>query len=340
MALPPRATRIADVAALAGVSTATVSRTLANPEVVSPQMREKVMAAVRQTSYTRNIVAANLRSRQTMLVLVVVPDIANPFFAEVLRGIDKTLSGSGYGIIIGNLANSAAKEAHFVDLVFSGQVDGVLLLCGHVPQGKGRQMDVANVPLVAVCEFIPHVTLPQVGIDNQAAAQRVAQYLVGLGHKRFAYISGPASNILDKQRDAGFGNGLKAAGIRKPHLRFEGDFTFQSGALAATEFLTLKQRPTAIFAANDEMAIGFLKTVQKSGVKVPRDVSVVGFDDIEYSEYCEPTLTTVHQPRSALGAAAARLLLDCMQGHEEIAKPRSQYLEAPMVERLSSAVIG
>ena len=152
--------KIADVARLAGVSVATVSRTLARPEVVIEETRTRVLAAVRDTGYTPNISARNLRVRKTMVVLVAVPDIANPFFAEVLQGIDDTLSAAGYGLIIANLAGSPEKEARYVDLVCAGQADGVLLLCGHVMRSPDRDLRDAGVPLVAACEYIPARKLP------------------------------------------------------------------------------------------------------------------------------------------------------------------------------------
>lgn len=154
-ALHRNTAKIADVARLAGVSVATVSRTLARPEVVTEETRKRVLAAVRDTGYTPNISARNLRVRKTMVVLVAVPDIANPFFAEVLQGIDDTLSTAGYGLIIADLAGSPEKEARYVDLVCAGQADGVLLLCGHVMRSPDRDLREARVPLVAACEYIP-----------------------------------------------------------------------------------------------------------------------------------------------------------------------------------------
>src|SRR5258708_25683176 len=256
-----RPARIADVAKLAGVSPATVSRTLANPGIVTTTTRDRVLEAVRQTGYVPNIAGRNLRAQRTMMVLVVVPDIANPFFAEVLRGIDDTLSAAGYGVIIGNLNNASAKEARFVDLVSAGQVDGVLLLNGHIPEGNGRSLRDAHIPMVAACERIRGADFPQVEIRNREAARRVIAHLASLGHRRFGYISGPPNNILEHERAAGFREGLADAGIAVSAASFfDGDFTFRTGAEPARLVLAMNIRPTAVFAANDEMAIGFLKT--------------------------------------------------------------------------------
>lgn len=307
--------KIADVARLAGVSVATVSRTLARPEVVSEETRTRVLAAVRDTSYTPNISARNLRVRKTMVVLVAVPDIANPFFAEILQGIDDTLSAAGYGLVIANLAGPPEKEARYVDLVCAGQADGVLLLCGHVIRSRDRDLHDAHVPLVGACEYIPGATFPQICIDNVGAAREAVRHLIKLGHTSIAYLSGPQSTILERQRLEGYKQALKDAGIAAVDgLIMSGDFTFRTGVEAGRALLALapEVRPTALFAANDEMAIGLIKTVHAGGLQVPRDLSVVGFDGIPYADYCEPTLTTIVQPRRDLGASAAAELITLM----------------------------
>ena len=334
---PSTSAKIADVARIAGVSVATVSRALTHPDVVTDETRQRVMDAVAKTGYTPNAAARNLRIRRTMLALVVVPDIANPFFAEVLRGIDATLSLQGYGLIIANLDNSPAKEARYVELAHSGQVDGILLLCGHVPGGPSRNMAGAGVPLVGACERIANAAFPQVEINNRAAAQQATGHLVHLGHRRIAYLSGPAGNILDVERRAGYIEALAAGGIHPdPALVFPGDFTFRAGTEAARRVLEMlpDQRPTALFAANDEMAIGFLKTIHAAGYRAPDDIAIVGFDAIDYADYCEPTLTTVSQPRFQIGETAARLLARAMSGAEP--DPVCHTLDAQLLVRGSS----
>jgi LacI family transcriptional regulator, repressor for deo operon, udp, cdd, tsx, nupC, and nupG len=330
--------KIADVAQLAGVSVATVSRTLARPEVVTEETRIRVLAAVRDTGYTPNISARNLRVRKTMVVLVAVPDIANPFFAEVLQGIDDTLSASGYGLIIANLAGPPEKEARYVDLVCAGQADGVLLLCGHVMRSADRDLREARVPLVAACESIPGAAFPQVTIDNIGTAREAVQHLIALGHTSIAYLTGPKSNILERQRLEGFRLALRGAGIAiDEDLILPGDFTFRTGVEAGRALLAraVEARPTALFAANDEMAIGLIKTVHAAGLQVPRDLSVVGFDGIAYADYCEPTLTTIVQPRRDLGATAAAELIALMTTGKTAARKEIQ-LPAALVLRDST----
>lgn len=336
-----RPSRIADVARLAGVSTATVSRALANPATVAEPTRTRVLEAVREMRYTPNVVAQTLRTQRTMMVLVIVPDIANSFFAEILRGIDATLSANGYGLIIGNLGNVTAREARFVDLAFAAQVDGALILSGHMPSSKWLQLSDAAIPIVAACEAIPGTACPQVEIDNRSAARTAVAYLQSLGHRHIAYIGGPAGNILQVERRAGYRDAI-AANAGEPAVEFPvefpGDFSFAAGVAAATAFqsLKIKQRPTAVFAANDEMAIGFIKTVQDCGFNVPGDVSVIGFDDIAFAAFTTPALTTMRQPRFEIGEIAAGNLIGLMAGRTGEVAPLTR-LNAELVVRTSTA---
>lgn len=332
-----RPLRIAEVAKLAGVSTATVSRALTAPDKLRPGTLARVTEAVRRTGYAPNLAARTLRARRTMLVLVVVPDIANPFFADVLRGIDEGLSQHGYGFLIGNLANSRAKEAQLANVALSGQVDGLLLLNGRIPQGGRRPLSAGDIPMVAVCEAIPGAPIPQVEVQNREAACAAVAHLTALGHRRIAYLAGPPGNILERQRRRGFCRGLADAGIPQRVARFyPGNFSFRAGVTAAEEFLRLRHRPTALFAANDEMAIGFVKRVRSAGIAVPNDVSVVGFDGIEFADFVEPTLTTFRQPRHKLGYQGASLLVSVIRGDVIDPAQVHQRLQVLLLERGST----
>jgi LacI family transcriptional regulator, repressor for deo operon, udp, cdd, tsx, nupC, and nupG len=330
--------RIADVAALAGVSTATVSRALTAPGKLRPETLARVEAAVRRTGYTPNLPARVLRVRRSMIVLVVVPDIANPFFSDVLRGIDETLSGGGYGLLIGNLGQDRAREAQIVRIVQAGQVDGVLLLNGSVPADHAHSLVETGIAMVAVCEAIPGSGIPQVEVENRAAAREAVGHLVGLGHRSLGYIAGPPANILERERRAGFCEGLEEAGLtRRDACFWSGNFGFVAGEQAAAGYLACTRRPTAVFAANDEMAIGFIKGVRAAGLSVPRDVSVVGFDGIAFADYVEPELTTFRQPRRALGRRGAELLMRLLAGEAIAPEQMHIRLPVPLLARASSA---
>ncbi len=306
--------RIADVARLAGVSTATVSRVLAAPDMVRPKTRAAVMEAVRRSGYTPNSTARNLRTRRTMMVLAVVPNLANPVFAQILRGIDDELTEAGYGLVIGNLDNQQEREARYVDLALSKQVDGILLLNGRIPENGKRTMTEARLPMVAMCAEIPGSGIASITVQDREAGRAAVEHLVRLGHRTFGYIAGPDGNVNEAERHTGFLEGLAQAGLSEADMvRWPGRFVFAAGVVAAEAFLRLKKAPSAVFATCDESAIGFIKTVHAAGLRVPDNVSVVGFDGIEFADYVEPTLTTFQQPLHALGREGATAVLQMIR---------------------------
>jgi LacI family transcriptional regulator, repressor for deo operon, udp, cdd, tsx, nupC, and nupG len=302
--------RIADVARLAGVSTATVSRVLSDPDKVRQKTHDLVTEAVRRSGYTPNSTAQKLRTRRTMNVLVVAPRLTNPVFAEILRGVDDELTRSGYGIIIGNLDNRREREARYVDLALSRQVDGILLLTGYIPENGPRSMRESGLPIVAMCAAIDDDKIPNVVVQDREASRKAVEHLRQLGHHKFGYISGTSSSIIETERFGGFMEGITAAGLGSDDfVRWEGTFVFSAGVAAAESFLSMKERPTGIFAACDESAIGFIKRVRAERIRVPQDVSVIGFDGIELADYSEPTLTTFRQPLHELGRVGADVLM-------------------------------
>ena len=337
--LPARGPRIQDVARLADVSTATVSRALATPERVSPEARSRVFEAIAKVGYVPNPAARTLRSQKTRMVLVVLPNLDNIFFSRILRGIEEALFEAGYGMIIGDLDGSPDKEARFADFTAAGQVDGALLLNGHLfAEGRGGSARAkTNVPLVALCEAIPGAAIPQIEVDNRAAARRMTTYLVSLGHRRIAYVCGPARNVLERERFKGYRDGLREADIaHDPLLVRPGDYTLDSGARAGREIIGLAERPSAVFCSNDEMAIGLIRSLSSAGIRVPHDMSVAGFDDIEFAAMIEPALTTVHQPRRELGRTGAAVLIDVMRGR---GVPERVRLKTELVVRASTAAV-
>lgn len=333
-----RIARIQDVAKLADVSTATVSRALASPEKVSPEARARVFEAIAKTGYVPNPAARSLRSQKTYMVLVVLPDLSNTFFSKILRGIEERLFEAGYGMIISDLDGSPEKEAHFAAFTAAGRVDGAILLNGHLfgqtREGKGTPVK-TGIPLVALCEAIPSADIPQIEIDNRAAASEMTLHLASLGHRSIAYLSGPSNNILEKERFAGYRDGLREAGLPfDPALVLPGDYTIDSGVRAGQDLVGRGERPTAVFCTSDEMALGLMRTLLSAGLRIPDDISVTGFDDIDFAAVAEPALTTIHQPRRELGRTAASILIDLLQGRPS---PKRIRLETHIVHRGSVA---
>ena len=312
---PPndRAVRISDVAEAAGVSTATVSRALAFPDRLRPETRERVLAAVQRLGYTPNEAARALRAGASRMVLVVVPYLySGAFFAGLINGIDAELSAEGYTMIVGSLDGIEEKARRLVDLVYARQIDGVIVLTGRLPVIDGRSLRDAGVPIVSICCEMDMPRLPTVLVNDEECAIAQTRHLIDLGHRNLLYVSGPGGHYNEIVRYRGYLKAATASNVKT--LRYAGAYTFESGAAAARYFLGLDRRPTGVVCCSDEMAIGFIKTVTGAGVAVPDEVSVIGFDGIEFADYCEPTLTTIRQPRRELGAAGARALLASLQG--------------------------
>jgi len=333
---------IQDVARIAGVSTATVSRALHNPGVVSRQTRERVEKAVEETGYAGNAMARSLRRMETRMIVVLVPDIGNPFFSEILSGIESVASASGYNVLIVDTNNDPAKERTFADYVRGHQADGMLLLNGRPPyfaegsQEAGRR---ASPPLVVLCERLPRHDFPTVRIDNVAAAEAATAHLAELGHRHIAHITGPDGNILTAERLEGYERALSKAGLASSAALVQhGDFSIDSGRLAVRRLLETTPRPTAIFCANDEMAIGAIAELKANGRTVPADVSVVGFDDLQIAGCYDPPLTTVRQPRREIGETSMRMMLDRLANDNLDA--RDCVLPWKLVVRASSSAPG
>ncbi len=310
-----RAVTILDVARRAGVSTATVSRAITDPERVAEQTRTRVVAAITETGYTPNATARNLRARSTKIVLCLLPGLGNSFWNVIINAVEEVLTEAGYGVLFGDTRNDPVREAHYDRIVRAGQVDGVLLFNGRLP-GEGFAKLDRDVPIMLISNDIPGSGLPIFEIANRDAARMMTEYLISIGHRRIAHITGPENNVETGERTCGYRDALADAGLPvDDDLIWPGKFNFVAGAKAAQRFLTMPgDRPTAVFAASDEMAIGFIKTVSDAGIRVPADVSVAGFDGIDYSAIYDPALTTVIQPRAEMGRLAGENLVKRMAG--------------------------
>jgi LacI family repressor for deo operon, udp, cdd, tsx, nupC, and nupG len=335
---PRRAVTIFDVARRAGVSTATVSRALAAPARVTEGTRRKVFAAIEATGYTPNVTARNLRSKSTKMVLALLPGLGNSFWNVIINAVEEVLTEAGYGVIFGDTRNDPWRENHYDQLVRGGQVDGVLLFTGRLPREGFALLD-RTIPITLVCNEVPGLEdLPLFEIDNRDAARQMTEHLIASGHRRIAHISGPSTNPEALERIRGYSDALTAAGIPvEDDLIWPGNFNFVSGAKGAERFLAMSDKPTAIFAASDETAIACIKGLKDGGYAVPRDVSVAGFDGIDYSAMYDPALTTVLQPRAELGRLAADNLVRRMDRDAPAEPPRRTRIPCTLVIRDSVA---
>ncbi|NUU38598.1 LacI family DNA-binding transcriptional regulator [Pseudomonas sp. C2B4] len=300
---------IREVARLAGVSVATVSRTLKSPERVLPETRDKVNAAVEQAGYRPNLMAVQFRSRRTGNLVILVPTIANTFFARVISGAQQAAQAAQYRLLLCDTQGREDIEREFAELVYNHQADGVIQLRAFDPFTEPFA-NAEPAPIVNACEVIQDGRHPTISLDNRAAAKAMTEHLIELGHRRIGLIKGPKSSPLTRDRVAGYQDALSEAGIECDlRLICHGDFTLKAGHDGATAMLALPERPTALFCENDEMAIGALKRIKQLGLRVPEDISLVGFDDIPFAAYCDPPLTTIAQPAEVFGQKAVEMLI-------------------------------
>lgn len=300
---------IREVARLAGVSVATVSRTLRSPERVLPETRERVNAAVEQARYRPNLMAVQFRSQKTGNLVILVPAIANTFFARVISGAQRAAQAAGYRLLLCDTQGREDIERQFAELVYAHQADGVIQLRAYDPFETATAGAVIP-PIVNACEVIRDGPHPTISLDNLAAAKAMTEHLIALGHRRIGLIKGSRTSPLTLDRLAGYRKALREAGIRfDEDLVCHGDFTLKAGFIGALKMLAIADRPTALFCENDEMAIGALKRIREQGLRVPEDISLVGFDDIPMANYCDPPLTTISQPAEAFGEKAVEMLI-------------------------------
>lgn len=306
---------IYDVAREAGVSMATVSRVVNNNPNVKPQTRKKVYEAIERLGYRPNAVARGLASKKTTTVGVVIPDIANANFAEVARGIEDIANMYHYNIILCNADKRKDKEIRVINTLLEKQVDGLLFMGGAVTEEHIQAFRTSNVPIVLCATTDDKESIPSVDIDHEGAAFDAVNRLIAEGHKSIAMISGtlqdPANGYA---RFQGFKRALEQAGLSysEDFVRV-GNYKYESGIEATQYFLNLPQRPTAIFAATDEMAIGAIHCIQDAGLSVPDDISVISVDNSRISSMVRPQLTTVAQPMYDIGAVSMRLLTKLMK---------------------------
>jgi LacI family transcriptional regulator len=306
-----RVVSIRDVAARAGVSVATVSRVL-NPGSdypVRPETRQGVLKAAARMGYRPNDLARALLHGRTGTVGLLIPDIANPYYAEVVRGVEDVVSASGRRVVLCSTNRSVEKASWYMDTLLKARVDGVVIVGGGSTRLASFLRPLATYGTQVVVIGRHNLPFPSVQVDNVGAARQATEYLLSLGHKAVGCITGPADSYTVQDRLAGYRAALGAHGLRV-HARYivEGDFEEASGYAGARQLLEARDRPTAILAANDRSAVGVLAALKDANVAVPGEMSVIGFDDIPLASFLRPALTTVAVPSSQLGREAVLLL--------------------------------
>ena len=330
---PPRtggAVTIHAVAALAGVSTATVSRALSGSGAVRPGVSAAVKAAARELGYVPNRIARSLRVRRTRLAGVLIPDVQNPFFTAVVRGVEDVLQAEGWTLLLGNSDDHADREHAYLATLRAEAAAGAVIVPG-LDASTYRAFVRGGLALVAIDRAPKGLAIDRVTVANRAGAEQAVRHLLALGYAEIGFIGGPLGLSTAEERSAGCLEALRAGG-REPLAVEHGDFR-PTGGRAAAERLLARCRPRALFVANDLMALGVYEALRGRGLRVPEDVAVVGFDDAPWAPWLAPPLTTVAQPAYELGSAAGALLLQRVQ---EPARPVARVvLEPRLVVRAS-----
>lgn len=326
---------IREVAEIAGVSPTTVSHVVNNTRFVSEDVRRRVSAAMRELNYRPNALARSLRRGETHTLGLILPDSANPFFAEVGHAVEGTAFALGYSVILCNTENDDNKERLYTEVLEKKQVDGVIFVAAGENHEAISTIGMNGLPLVVVDRDMGSLELDTVTTDNLHGGMIATQHLLSLGHSTIGCITGPSNITPSADRVTGYITALRKAGIPiEESLMVRGDFHAPSGCSTAMQILQRRPRPTAIFVCNDMMAIGALRAAAQLGLHVPDDVAIVGFDDIELASYTTPSLTTVAQPKQEIGRLAVKLLFERM-GSPSL-PPRHNVLATRLVVRESS----
>lgn len=326
---------IKEVAQAAGVSIATVSRILNGQGGVSPVLVEQVETAVKELNYQPNSVARALKIRESKSIGLLIPDIENPFFPALVRGVEDAAQSSGYALILCNTDGKQAAEEKYIQFLLSKQIDGIIFT-GNLTYSEWKKwLPIINVPVVLLDRKVDNTPFSTVMADNQLGAFMAVEHLIQQQYKKIALLSGRALSLNNMDRVNGYREALKKHGFdQDAQPMAEGQFTFEGGYQAVDQLFAQGGEFDAIFACNDMMAIGAIERLTELGRRVPEDIAVVGFDNIRMAAWYKPSLTTVDQPVYEMGKMAAQLLMEHISG---IRKEAAQVVIKPeLVVRQSS----
>lgn len=319
-------TTIQDVARRAGVAPITVSRVVNKSGYASEETRNRVESAIKELGYVPNTLARGLRSKRTNTLALVMTDITNPFFTMIARGVEDVASAAGLTVIFCNTDESKEKEKKYIEILTQKQIDGIVLIPACGSPDSIEFLRAKEIPVVLLDRRVPDIEIDLVRCDSTAGAYQLIKRLIELGHKDIAAITGPEGVSTSDDRVTGYRQALYEVGLKSHERIYYGSFTQDSGYSLAIQALKAQPRPTALFGANNLISIGILKSLRDADVRVPEDISVVGFDDLPISMVVDPILTVLSQPAYQMGEQAAALLLSRLRGehsvnHQEIILP-------------------
>lgn len=308
---------IYDVAREANVSMATVSRVVNGNPNVKPTTRKKVLATIERLGYRPNAVARGLASKKTTTVGAIIPDISSIFFAELARGIEDIATMYKYNMILSNSDQNEDKEIQLINTMLEKQVDGIIFMGGNITEQHIKQFKSSSVPVVLAATYDDNHEMPSVNIDYEQAAYEATNYLIEQGNKVIAFVSGLEETHINQLKYKGYARALSEASLTVDEsLIVKGDYSYNSGIEAVNQLIDENKKPSAIFVASDEMALGVIHGLQDKGYRIPDDIEVFGFDNTRLATMVRPTLTTIVQPMYDIGAVAMRLLTKYMNKEE------------------------
>lgn len=309
--------RMRDVARALGVSVSTVSRALSQPDMVSVETLERVGEMAARMRYRPNLAARDLRTRTTRTLLVIIPSFS-PLFLEIFRGAEREAVRQGYSVLMAHSGGDADREHVFLDQVLSQRADGIVLVTTADPARLAERQPSLPIMVTAV-DTISGIGAPNMRIDNVAAARAAVEHLIGLGHRRIAHIGGPTDSLMARDRAQGFADAIAAGGLEPAHCPIlTGAVTLATGEALMARLLTRYPRPTAVLAANDELAVGALQAVKRDGLRIGADISVIGFDDLRFGMLYDPPVTTVAFDKVELGRLAMAALIARIEGRSDV----------------------
>lgn len=328
-------TTIRDVASKANVSIATVSRVVNSNRPVLPDVRDRVLKAIQELGYRPNYLARGLRQHNTCMLGLIIPDNSNPFYAEVARAIEDAGFAAGYSVILCNSDLSEEKQQAYVDVLLSHKVDGMILIDLKGAESKALERILAeNIPAVLANIETPVPNVDQVIVDHHQGGYLVGQYLSDLNHRRIGCITLPPPDSYQSYRIVGFRQALSEVGIESTTEDFAiGNGRYENGYEAMQELLQRRPDLTAVFVFNDLMALGAMNALHAQGIRVPEDISIIGYDNIFYASTFEPALTTIAQPTAAIGQECIARLLERI--HQPEKEPERTTLPVELIERSS-----
>ncbi len=328
-----------DVAEKSGVSVATVSHVINKTRFVSKKITDRVNQAIAELNYYPSVVAQSLKSNQTKTIGMMVPNNSNPFFADLIRGVEDTCYDQGYNLILCNTDDNKNKQLNYLKVLIAKQVDGLIVVVTDREEKIAGLLSRQAIPVSLIDRDVPGLEADYFRSDNELGGYLAARHLIDLGHKKIGCISGPGELNTSIRRIAGFHRAMAETGLKVvPQWEVTGDFKSRGGYEAMKQILSLAKRPSAIIAGNDLMAMGSLCAAYEHGLKVPEDISVVGYDDILLASYACPPLTTILQPKHELGGMTAKALLARIKD-KDLPK-QSILLEPRLIVRDSTAPPG